>query len=179
MLQKYFIAIVPPEPLLTQIRAIKQHIFETHQTKGALRSPAHITLHMPFSWEEDKEEKLIHTLQGFQFTEAFDICLYGFSCFEPRVVFIDVKANEQLFRLQKDMVRHAKSKLSLFNQAESMRGFHPHVTVAFRDLKKPQFYKVWADYKDKAFGASFNCESVCLLKLVEQRWEVYREFKFI
>ena len=63
MFRKFFIAIVPPEPLLSEIQDIKQSIFEKHNVKGALRSPGHITLHMPFSWEEEKEEKLISSLQ--------------------------------------------------------------------------------------------------------------------
>ena len=55
MLQKYFIALVPPEPLLSEIQRVKQQIFDDYGTKGALRSPGHITLHMPFSWEEEKK----------------------------------------------------------------------------------------------------------------------------
>ncbi len=179
MLQKYFIAIVPPEPLLSDIRTVKEDIYRHHGTKGALRSPAHITLHMPFSWEEEKEEKLFSVLQTFQFTDAVSISLSGFSCFEPRVVFIDVKENEHLFQLQSKLVQHVKSKLQLFNQAESLRGFHPHITVAFRDLKKPQFYKVWEEHQHKTFEASFNCSSIGLLKQLDEKWEVYREFVFV
>ncbi len=178
MLQKYFIAIVPPEPLLSEIQAIKRHIFESHKTKGALRSPGHITLHMPFSWEEEKEEKLISTLQVFQFNDPLTVSLSGYSCFEPRVVFINVVEEKILFELQKKLVQHTKSKLQLFNQSESMRGFHPHITVAFRDLKKQQFYKVWEEYKSSSFEASFICDSVCLLKQIGERWEVYRTFQF-
>lgn len=179
MLQKYFIAIVPPEPLLTEIRTIKQNIFKVYHTKGALRSPAHITLHMPFNWEEDKEEKLVDTLQAFKFSSAFEIVLNNFSCFEPRVLFIDVKANEQLFRLQKELVQQVKSRLNLFNQSDDLRGFHPHVTVAFRDLKKAQFYKMWEEYQHKNVEAMFSCRSICLLKHIDEQWEVYREFVFV
>jgi 2'-5' RNA ligase len=64
--QKYFIAIVPPEPFLSNITAIKMELFENYGSKGALRSPAHITLHMPFSWDDEKEEKLITNLESFK-----------------------------------------------------------------------------------------------------------------
>lgn len=179
MLQKYFIAIVPPEPLLSQIQELKKSIFETYGTKGALRSPGHITLHMPFSWDDEKEDKLISTLQNFSFEKEFQISLSGFSCFEPRVIFINVMENDSLFQLQQQLVRYAKQKLQLFNQSDDMRGFHPHVTIAFRDLKKPLFYKIWDDYKTKIFDATFICKDICLLKHLDDRWEVYKTFALV
>jgi 2'-5' RNA ligase len=178
MLQKYFIAIVPPEPLLSQIQDLKKSIFEKYQTKGALRSPGHITLHMPFSWEDEKEDKLISCLKYFDFETAFNVSLENFSCFEPRVVFINVKEEETLFQLQKHLVQHVKSNLQLFNQSGNMRGFHPHITIAFRDLKKPVFYKIWEEFQNKSFERNFLCDSIFLLKHIDHKWEMYKEFKF-
>jgi 2'-5' RNA ligase len=154
-------------------------MFDHYGTKGALRSPGHITLHMPFSWEEEKEEKLIAELSAFGFEQPVHVTLKDYNCFEPRVVFIGVAENERLGQLQHALVRHAQQKLQLFNQAEDMRGFHPHITVAFRDLKKPVFYKLWETYKNERFGAEFDCSSLCLLKHNNQRWDVYREFDFL
>ena len=71
MIQKYFIAIVPPEPLLFEIQEIKKTISQNYKTKGALRSPGHITVHMPFNWEEEKEVKLLSCLEAFKFDETF------------------------------------------------------------------------------------------------------------
>ena len=176
MLQKYFIAIIPPEPLLSEIQAVKQSIFENYQTKGALRSPGHITLHMPFSFEEDKEEKLTSCLQEFQFSVPFSISLTNYGCFEPRVVFINVDEQPTLQDLQKQLVTHVKKKLNLFNQSDDMRGFHPHVTVAFRDLKKSVFYKLWEEYQSKAFTTTFDCVSIAILKHINDRWVVLKEF---
>ena len=154
-------------------------MFEEYGTKGALRSPGHITLHMPFSWEENKEEKLITELSSFKFEKPLSIQLKDYDCFEPRVVFITVAENEALYKLQKELVKQAKQKLQLFNQSDDMRGFHPHVTVAFRDLKKPVFYKMWEKYSKETFNSEFECSSVCLLKHFDQNWEVYKEFKFL
>lgn len=178
MLEKYFIAIVPPEPLLSEIQEIKLSIFETYQTKGALRSPGHITLHMPFSFESEKEENLIKALEDFKFYKSFKIQLNHFACFAPRVVYIHVEEQALLNTLQKQLVQHVKQNLQLFNQSDDKRGFHPHVTVAFRDLKKQNFYAIWETYKTKDFKAEFLCDSFFLLKHLNQRWEVYKEFKF-
>lgn len=177
--QKYFIAIVPPEPILSQIQRIKKEISENYQTKGSLRSPGHITLHMPFSWDDTKEDKLVSVLEAFNYTDDIEIELKNFLCFEPRVVFIEVVKKELLDQLQKKLVQYCKQSLQLFNQSDDLRGFHPHVTVAFRDLKKSQFFKVWEEYKDKKYNTNFTCKSICLLKQVHDKWVVYKEFKFI
>lgn len=177
MEQRYFIAIVPHEKLCDEIVAIKQDFADNYNSKGALRSPAHITLHMPFLWKEEKEEKLINQLSGFKFdSQSFEIALNNFSRFAERVIFIDVEKNETLTQLQKQLVRHVKQMLNLFNQDEDMRGFHPHITVAFRDLKKEQFAKAWQVYKEKEFKAAFDCSSFALLKHDGKCWNVYKTF---
>lgn len=178
VIQKYFIAVVPPEPFLSEIQEIKKTTSKNYNTKGALRSPSHITLHMPFNWEEEKETKLISCLDAFKFDESFNITLEGFGYFEPRVVFINVKEENTLFLLQKKLVQHVKNNLQLFNQSDDIRGFHPHITIAFRDLKKPVFYKIWKEFNNKSFQANFNCQSICLLKHINNQWHVYKEFKF-
>ena len=129
--------------------------------------------------QAEKEDNLISSLQNFSFEKEFQIILSNFSCFEPRVIFIEVKQNNQLQELQHKLVHYVKKKLQLFNQSDDMRGFHPHVTIAFKDLKKPLFYKVWDDYKSKTLDATFNCESICLLKHLNDRWEIYKTFPFV
>lgn len=177
-LQKYFIAIVPPQPVLGEVLAIKQYIASQYLSRGALRSPAHITLHMPFEYEEDKEERLTNCLGLFKSGNAVPIELKDYGCFAPRVIFVDVIANDPLRQLQRDLVEHVKIRLHLLNQAQSLRGFHPHLTVAFRDLKKPQFYKAWEEFRERPFAAHFTCKSICLLKLSDTGWSVHREFQF-
>jgi 2'-5' RNA ligase len=173
--KKYFIAIVLPEPLFTEIEAVKQMLFEKHGLKGALRSPAHITLHRPFDWKEEKENILVEKLQDFKFETPFQIELKNYGAFEPRVIYADVLPNETLFELHKNLTSYAKRELKLFNESDDLRGFHPHVTVAFRDLKKPKFYELEAEFKTKNIAGSFEFVEFCLLKL-EKRWEVLKTF---
>lgn len=173
--KKYFIAIVIPEPLFTEIEAVKQNLFNEHGLKGALRSPAHITLHRPFEWKEEKEELLIEKLRNFKFNSDFKIELQDFAWFEPRVIYVNVQPNEQLFELHSLLTSHAKQELKLFNEVEDLRGFHPHVTIAFRDLKKPKFYELQKMFLERQFRGSFRYAGFSLLKL-EKKWEVLCNF---
>jgi 2'-5' RNA ligase len=176
--QKYFIAIVAPEPFQTELMELKHLVKDKFNSKGALRSPAHITLHMPFEWKEEKEAVLINALQQFTFEKNCSIDLQNFSCFEPRVLFVDVLKNELLEKLQSELVVYAQKELRLFNQVNDMRGFHPHVTIAFRDLKKEKFYQALDYFKAQTYTASFQVKSFCLLKHTDKEWQVYKEFVF-
>lgn len=173
--KKYFIAIVVPEPLFSEIEAVKQHLLTQYGLKGALRSPAHITLHRPFEWKAEKENLLIEKLSEFRCPPAFDIQLKNFAFFEPRVIYADVLKNEPLYQLHQALSGFAKRELRLFNEAEDLRGFHPHVTVAFRDLKKPLFHKLKPSFEAKKIGGTFLCSGFSLLRL-EKTWEEIRFF---
>jgi len=173
--KKYFLAIVIPGPLYSELESIKQELFQRHGLKGALRSPAHITLHRPFEWKEEKEQELIGKLSEFRFEEIFSIELKNFSFFEPRVIYADVIKNLLLDKLHDRLTLYAKKELKLYNEAEDLRGFHPHVTVAFRDLKKPKFYELQKDFEKKKLEGIFEYKGFCLLKL-EKQWEVITTF---
>lgn len=178
MNQKYFIAIIPPEPVFSEIEKIKLDISQKYHNKSALRSPAHITLHMPFEIKESKEANLLQTISKFKFSSAFKIELKNYSCFEPKVIFIDVVKNETLNALQKELVFHIKSNLNIFNQYDDKRAYHPHATIAFRDLKKTDFYLANEEYKAKTFSAEFKVSSFFLLKHNGKVWLRHKEFPF-
>jgi 2'-5' RNA ligase len=168
---KYFIAIVPPEPLQNNLMELKRELSVRYATKGALRSPAHITLHMPFELEGQKELRFLNAIQQLSFSlRPFEISLSGFDVFEPRVLFVDVLTSEQLLLLREMLVEWVKTQFSIFNQSDDKRGFHPHITIAFRDFKKPMFYQAWNEFRERKFSASFLCTEIHLLKLENERW---------
>jgi len=157
---------------------MKQYCAEHFGSKHALRSPPHITLHMPFKWKERRLEELqqalAHAVAGF---EAFDLELKDFDFFPPRVVFVDVAANQPLRELQRRVARHLRS-LQLFNADHKDQGFHPHVTIAFRDLKKPRFEQAKAYYETQNYEAQFLVDQVVLLKHNGKTWDTSECFPF-
>lgn len=173
--KKYFIAIVIPEPLYTEVETVKQNLFNEHALKGALRSPAHITLHRPFEWKEEKENMLIDTLKTFRFEHKFTLNLLDFASFEPRVIYVNVLKNDKLDELHQRLKLFTQKELKLLNEVNDLRGFHPHITVAFRDLKKPKFYELQKTFHEKQLRGNFAYTGFSLLKL-EKKWEVLCNF---
>ncbi len=174
--KKYFIAIILPPPYFEQLEEIKQELFTRFGLKGALRSPSHITLHRPFEWKEEKESLLVESLLKFPQPATFELRFENFGWFEPRVIYAAMQAQPRLFDLHHALSQFAKRELRLFNEAEDLRGFHPHVTIAFRDLKKPLFYKLREEFEWRKLSGCFEYSGFSLLKL-EKTWQVLHAFK--
>ncbi len=174
----YFIGIIPPNDSYDVACQLKHYFKEHFSSKASLNSPPHITLHMPFQWKEEKEIDLIAKLKQFSAEiKSFNLQLSNFGSFPPRVIFIDVLPNNPLGELHKSLHRFAKRELNLFNANYKDLPFHPHITLAFRDLKKPMFVKAWEEFQTKQFQADFNVDRFALLKHDGKEWEVYKEFE--
>lgn len=170
----YFLALVPEEDLCTEITNLKQEAFDRFGSKASLNSPPHITLHMPFRWKESREVLLLDILRHIPFDEwPIKIHLDGFGFFPPRVVFLRVAADRTLFNLQQIIVKRLRSDLHILNADYKNRPFHPHLTIAFRDLKKAVFPEAQDFYEQKSFNRSFSAKDFCLLKHNGKTWEVF------
>jgi 2'-5' RNA ligase len=174
--KQYFLAIVPPSPVYEQALKLKHYFKEHYNSKASLNSPPHITLHMPFRWREDKESELLETLEHFSSgLSPFRVQFLNFNSFPPRVIFIDVVPNEELNELQKKLLRYCKKELNLFNADYKDQPFHPHLTLAFRDLKKNMFAEAWEKFNAKTFSEEFVLDKFFLLKHNGRVWETYHE----
>jgi 2'-5' RNA ligase len=176
---KYFIALVPPSPIYEQAWQWKEYFKVEFNSKASLNSPPHITLHMPFEWKSEKESKLIDHLRQFSLTQSsFELVLKDFGCFPPRVIFIDLVENPELTQLQAALNSFCKKKLNLFNANRLDQPYHPHLTVAFRDLKKSIFEKAWGSVKNVEFSGNFLVSGIMLLKRNGKSWEAMEKIAF-
>ncbi|HCX22380.1 MAG: 2'-5' RNA ligase [Flammeovirgaceae bacterium] len=175
----YFVALVPPEPIKSQVWQMKEEVLEKYGSKAALKSPAHVTLHMPFTFRVDREDRIIDCLKtAIADKKQFEITHDGFGCFEPRVIYVNVDKTEPLEILKADVVKQMRLDLKLQNADYKNLPFHPHMTIAFRDLKKPVFQEAWTAYENREYRASWKCDSVCLLKHNGAGWDVLEEIGF-
>ena len=174
----YFLALIPDEKTCEEIVAFKQQSADLFGSKAALRSPPHITLHMPFKWREDRENVLVERLEAFQFEDfPVEIELHNFDFFPPRVAFVNVVKNETLQHLQKELVQHVRKKLNIYNADYKDRPFHPHITVAFRDLKKAVFPDAQKHFSSLIYEVTFTASGFSLLKHDGKVWKEFRFFK--
>lgn len=176
----YFIAVVPPERESDQITELKHYCREHYGSIHALRSPPHITLHMPFKWNDKKRMALDECLnQVAAETNAIQLQLRNFDFFDPRVVFVDVLENTALRELQQRLSKQMRLNLNLFNADYKDRPFHPHVTIAFRDLKKPRFFEAKTHFSEQKLKMDFAVGDLVLLKHDGTEWKIDHRFPFV
>jgi 2'-5' RNA ligase len=178
-MSRYFIAIIPPRPIFDDVQALKTYFHNKYESSAALRSPPHITLRMPFLWRDDEEDFLISSLSDFAVRrKPTTIELSNFSSFAPKVIFIAVSENESLRRLQLELSHFCRSKLKLFDTESEGLPYRPHLTLAFRDLKKEMFEHAWENFSRRKYAATFTMDKITLLKLNSKIWLPYRDFHF-
>jgi len=173
----FFIGICPPHRIEEDVHRIKEEFRQKYGLTGAFRSKAHITLQMPFNLSIKKVDEFILQLSELlKGKKPFEIQLTDFGKFEPRVVFIQVDENRELDAHQKSIEKFLK-QFQIFDSTHKNNGFNPHITIAFRDLKKPIFYKVWNEVKERSFTANFLANSVTVFKHNGESWDVFKELK--
>jgi 2'-5' RNA ligase len=172
MANMYFIAHVAPKEINEDVLKWKQLMQERFDCSVALRSPAHITLIPPFWMDEVLENKVQNTISNFsQQQTPFELNLKDFAAFKPKVIYVGVLPNQSLqtlhFRLQEFLTQG-----NLFPIKPEDRPFHPHVTIATRDLHKKSFYGAWEIFKEKEYEASWLVNSISLLRHNQKNWDV-------
>jgi 2'-5' RNA ligase len=170
--QRYFIALIPPPPIIDDVLLFKHYFKEKYNSKAALNSPPHVTLQMPFLWPDSKIEILVKTLDDFaQGRQAITIDLNDFGCFAPHTIFLSVNPNPQLQQLESDLKKCCLANLNLPTAHIDEKKFHPHLTLAFRDLKKEEFATAWAEFKHRNYRSSFKVSSLVLLRHNDEVWQ--------
>ncbi len=138
----------------------------------ALRSPAHITLVPPFWMNDNLENELEHAIDQFSQRQVpFEINLENFAAFKPRVIYADVVSPPQLQTLH-DQLHECLIAEGLFPIKKEDRSFHPHATIATRDLHKKVFYEAWEIFKNKNYTAECRVNGISLLRHNQKNWDV-------
>lgn len=173
----FFIALLPPPAIREEVLAFKEYAAAHFGSSRALRSPAHITLFPPFQLPMSKVGALERELQHFSADRvSFSLALDGFSNFPPRVIFVNVPPNQELSDLQEALQAHLENQLGL--TYPGTYGFHPHMTVAFKDLRKSQYQPAWEYFQPITYQREFEVDAVTLLVHDGKYWQVSRIFDF-
>ena len=178
-MSRFFIALLPPQHIQDYANEIKQHFADHYASRGAQKSPPHITLQPPFEWSDAHISQLEASLNKFaQQQQPIPITLNGFAAFPPRVIYIDVVKSQALLTLQADLMAYVASNLEIVDKTSQTRPFTPHLTVAFRDLTKQNFRLAWPEFVHRELNFDFTADKLTLLLHNGQRWNIKSEFAF-
>lgn len=176
----YFIALLPPQEIQDYANQVKQYFADKYDSKHAQKSPPHITLQPPFEWDSDKLTNLEVCLHNFaNAQDSIPIILDGYNAFVPHVIYIDVVQTPELMNLQDYLMAYLENHLGIVDKVGKKRGFTPHMTVAFKDLKRSKFKAAWMEFENQELHFEFNARKLTLLKHENKIWNITKEFEFV
>jgi len=173
----FFLAIIPPSPVYDQVHDLKLLFSREYQTSRALNSPPHITVIPPFQIPLQS----LPTLEVFfnekvSFFQSEQVSLNGFGCFRPHVIYINSQISQEFTAARSQLLHQF---YDIFPQPrQDTRLYHPHMTVAFKDLSPTMFSKAWPVVRVMGFSSSFTIEELVLLKYESGKWVAFRTFPF-
>ena len=175
----YFFALVPPKEIQATVTEIKKDFKDRFHAEHALKSPPHITLIPPFEFLNSEEKKLIKNLESFALKEStFMQELENFGTFPPKVIYIKVLKSEFLLGLYNRFRKFMELKMGFGNISYNRGKFIPHMTVAFRDLTRENFYLAKSEYVKKRISFNYLVRGISLLRHNGQYWDIIHEAHF-
>jgi 2'-5' RNA ligase len=168
----YFVALLLPEAVTAPIMALKEEFAATYGPRHALKLLPHITLVAPFRLRRADEpalqRALARLLKGWK---PFTVELDGFGSFrrpEGSTFFIGVRPGRRLEQLHETLQQGLEECLHL--PAGPPRAFHPHLSIAHRDLDARTAKQATEDFRDRSFAAVFDAGAVCLFRHDGKYW---------
>jgi len=175
----YFVAVLCPQELNKKVLQYKVWMKEQFGCTVAMKSPAHITLVPPFWLENESESKLLEHFHAFTSDmQEIQIQINGFGHFSKKVLYVNVEKNLALEELELQADTHF---IAAFNKAirKEDKEFHPHVTIATRDMSPSAFFKAWEQVSVQNLTFSFVTDTITLLKLSPGKWNVIAERNWV
>lgn len=173
--QLFFIAVLPGASVAAELTRFQQYAAEHFNSQRALRSPPHLTLIPPFRWAPEDRGRLDSALENFcRGRSPFFVQLNGFDCFAPRVLFVAVQPSSELNALQAHLQKFLQQSVAL--PVRDHRPFHPHFTIAFKDLRRSVFADAWVYFSRLPYEQVFEVSELALLRHRDKKWRVVGRF---
>jgi len=167
----YFLAILPSKEIGAEINAFKEEVKERFFSSHAMRSPSHITILPPFWLEPEKIPGLQTELEaGIQSLFPIWIKLNNIGKFEPNVLFVQVEENNKLLDCHLTCKKIVENNLS--SKMSMNHPFHPHMTIAFKDLDPQLLTKAYDYFQNKNYKAEFKSFRISILQYENGRWNI-------
>lgn len=171
----YLLATLPPEPVFSEVWAMKQEVHQLTGSRNAVRLPPHITLIPPFRLGPAAfEPRARAVLADFAAGQApVEVGLHDFTWFGNRTLFVRVEPAEALQQLHAALA--ARLRLELPEVPQETRPFTPHMTLATRDLPPALVPALKADFAARRYQAAFMVTALVLFRHDGRQWQPVQE----
>ncbi|UOQ51477.1 2'-5' RNA ligase family protein [Hymenobacter cellulosivorans] len=171
----FLVALLPPEPVYSEVWALKQEVHQRTGSRNAVRLPPHITLVPPLRQPDSFEQEFRAGLAEFARTQRpFSVGLRDFRWFGNRTLFVHVAQPEAVQAFHAALTAWCTEHLPQVPREN--RPFTPHMTLATRDLPTSAVPELKADFAHRHYEATFEVHSFVLFRHDGQKWQNVAEF---
>lgn len=173
---KYYVALLPDEELSQLVADYKNLAFEKFGCSAANKSPAHITLIPPHSYNDsqiDALKQLITVLA--QKNSQFNLQTSGWNHFSTRTIYLGFETNQILLGIYNEVCRNVTAIDATLKLAEQ---FQPHITIANRDIQSNKFTDIWQLVSKLNYPTNSLFTKIVLFKYIENKWDIIYCSKF-
>ena len=171
MQKLYFIAIVIPEPVQTEITKFKLDTQRLFSSSKALNLPAHITLVAPFKATHTEENFIKQSLnKAAGNINSFYLQIDGFDKFGTHTIFLKTDTPTELLKIHTQL-NEVFSKYQDDTRRKT-KIFSPHITVAYKDIKADIFPKIWQYFNSKQYFRITKIDNITLFRHDGKKWHV-------
>jgi 2'-5' RNA ligase len=159
---EYLLLVPPPDDVKKSIGNIKKEVGIKYGSARALNSAAHINL-IKFVLLKGYEKSLLTQLFAFCINRmAFEIRLNNFDVFPRHTLYVNIRENDGLKKLQNGLIMMLVNSISIRGKdINASKKFY--MTIA-GSLNPGQFAPIACEYKNRFINTSFQAKNVLLLK---------------
>ncbi|GAB3295922.1 2'-5' RNA ligase family protein [Hymenobacter humi] len=172
----YLLALLPPEPVFSEVWALKQEVSQLTGSRNAVRLPPHITLVPPLHQDDAFEARCTATLAALTATQApFQVGLDGFQWFGNRTLFVHVSDAVGIKAFHAALMDWCATHLPEVKPEN--RPFTAHLTLATRDLPPAQVPELRQHFAARSYAAVFEVHTITLFRHDGRQWQPRATFE--
>lgn len=181
---RFIIITVPPDDVAGEINTFRRRVSEVGNAREALKYPPHVTMRtgalVPRGEVDSFTDRFVRHLTGIQpfrmETNTLHQGIYASEDETRNFVGYGIDPSPELTSL------HGRLLELVEYRKNAHRNSNPHLTIAFHDLSVDGAARVarWIEDNSDSVPAGFSwtCGNVGLYRLLDGRWELFREARF-
>lgn len=171
--QTHFIGVLLPEDLEETLENCRNYMNRTYGCKSGHGTPVHITLIPPFCLQkefstEDLKDGIEKSILNRQL--GFTARIENFDSFGDRTIFANVIPDENWTKLRNETLKGILTACPGSTRKDK-RPFHPHSTVANRDIPQGTIPDALKVLNELNLIKSFPVDNITIFERNGSRWE--------
>lgn len=154
---------------------LRRMVFERFHVKSSTLPP-HFTIKGPFECEDISD--LLDILDNFsRFNRAYPLKMEGYSHFDDRVIYMDVKLSREAKLVHDDLIDELDELPYIHFKHNEGKNKVFHVTVASKKIRD-KFKDIWRYVNEFPYSYEGYFNNITIYKWVPHRWKRVERYRF-